>query len=290
MRQKGWIASAALLGLILVFTVTATGSRPQPVLIGTLAQYLLPAVLTIYLLAVLYNARTIIELLASFLLGNRKQEGSGRSWMTVIGYVIGVTLTFFFFLTLSRMQNVLRAVQTAVAGTWAAFGITQALAAQSATPPPNSYLIYYIVLLFVAIVLVSFTLLLGGIRTAHRWAREEHSPLETKLVRQETLNVVQGAVRDLRLAGDYRETILKCYKQMCHVLSLHGFPIGLQQTAREFCSSVSDKLGLGSDCVRGLTFLFEEARYSDHNIDDSKRANALSQLETLERSLGGVGG
>ena len=290
MPQKGWIASAVFLGLILAVTVIATGSRPKPVLIGAFAQYIAPAVLTIYLLVVLYNARAIIELLASFLLGNRKQDGSGKSWMTIVGYAIGLFLVFLFFLSLTRLQSVLRAVQTAVAGTWAAFGITQTLPAQSVTTPPNSYLVYYVVLLFIAIVLVSFTLFLGGIGTAYRWAREEHSPFETKLVRQETLRVVEGAVRDLKLAGDYRETILKCYVQMCNVLSLHGFRIGLQETAREFSSGVSDKLGLGGDFVRGLTFLFEEARYSNHQIDDTKRASALSQLESLERSLGSVGG
>ena len=289
MPQREWIASAALLGLILLFTVIATGSEPKPILIGALAQYLLPALLTLYLLVVLYNARAIIELLASFLLGNRKQEGTGHSWMVVIGYAIGVIIVLVFFISFPRLQKMLGAVQAAVAGTWAIFGLTPGLPPQIAATSTNLYLFYYIVLLFIAIVLVSFTLLFGGIRTAYRWAREEHSQLNTKLVRQETLRVVQKAARDLRLTGDYRETILNCYLQMCHVLSLHGFRIGLQETASEFSNKVSDKLGLGGDSMRGLTFLFEEARYSDHSIDDTKRASAINQLETLERSLASVG-
>jgi hypothetical protein len=290
MQERERIASAALLGLILIFTVIATGSQPKPVVIGVFAQYLLPALLTIYLLVVLYNARAIIEVLASFLLGNRRQEGRGQSWVVIIGYGIGAILILIFFHYFSRLQNLLSNVQAAVAGTWAAFRIGQGLPSQQVAAASNPYLFYYVVFLFVAIVLVSFTLLFGGIRTAYSWARGELPPLNATSVRQETMQVVHRATRDLTLAGDYRDTILNCYLQMCYVLSLHGFRIGLHETASEFCNKVSSKLGLGCECMRSLTFLFEEARYSSHDVDDSKRAKALSQLESLERSLGSVNG
>ena len=149
----------------------------------------------------------------------------------------------------------------------------------------NPFAYYYTVIIFGITVVVALSLFLGGVHKAYEWAREDHVPFKEEVARREALGVVQKTVMNLRLAGDYRDTILRCYRQMCQVLSEHGFKIGLQETAREFSENISRKLELGSDAIWSLTFLFEEARYSDHQIDDSKRAVALSQLENLERSL-----
>jgi uncharacterized membrane protein len=270
--------------VIVIFTAFAAGSQPKPLLIGDFAQYIFPALLTISLLVILYNARLIIEIIAAFLLGRRETEGArGKSWAVLIGYVIA-TILIIVLLRSAAMQGIVSAVQTIVAATSALkIGQGSPLAGASS---PNPYLYYYIVLVFGAIVLASFALAIGGLHKAYRWAREERAPLTTETVTREALMVVQKAARDLRLAGDYRETILNCYRQMCHVLSLHGFQIRLHDTASEFSNSVSSKLRLGGDSVRYLTFLFEEARYSDHQIDDTKRAKALNQLESLEHLLG----
>jgi hypothetical protein len=72
---------------------------------------------------------------------------------------------------------------------------------------------------------------------------------------------------------------------MCEVLSGRGFIIRADQTAREFASTVSKKLSLGNDAVKGLTFLFEEARYSDHVINDDQRRLAVNKLGSLENAL-----
>jgi hypothetical protein len=184
------------------------------------------------------------------------------------------------------MQRIIGAVQAAIVVTSAALRIGQGSSLPAGVSSPSLYLYYYIILVFGAIVLVSFGLLIGGLRTAYGWAREERALPSIETVRHEALMAVQRATKNLRFAGDYRETILNCYRQMCHALSRHGFQIELSETASEFSNSVSSKLGLGGDSVRYLTFLFEEARYSDHQIDDTKRANALNQLESLEHMLG----
>jgi hypothetical protein len=288
MLQKGWIASVVLVCVIAIFTAFAAGSQPKPVLIGDFAQYIFPALLTICLLVVLYNARVIIEVLASSILGRREQQGArGKSWAVLIGYVITTILIIVLFRSLA-MQRMIGALEAAVVSGAAALRIVQ-VPSLTAVSSPNLYLYYYIVLVFAALVLVSFALLIGGLHQAYSWAREEYAPPTTETVRREARMVVQRAARDLRLAGDYRETILNCYRQMCHVLSLHGFQIRLHDTASEFSNSVSTKLGLGGDSVRYLTFLFEEARYSDHQIDNTKRAKALNQLESLEHLLGDAG-
>jgi hypothetical protein len=289
MPQKGWIESAALLCVIAAFTVLAAGSQPEPVLIGAFAQYLLPALLTIYLLVVLYNARAIINILASFLLRKRKEEVSRpSSWLAVIGYAIGTSLIILLIRT-GAFQKVLGAVENSVAAV-SALRLQQGLSSQIGLSSTNPYLLDYAILVFSAIILVSLTLIIGALHTAYSWTREGNTPVGVDRARQETLKVVQRATRDLRMSDDYGETILNCYRQMCSVLSIHGFGIASHETATEFSNSVSGKLGLGGESMRGLTFLFEEARYSNHLIDGKKRAMALSQLESIERSLGSVSG
>jgi uncharacterized membrane protein len=286
MPQRGWVASAALLSVIVIFTIFAVRARSEPVLMGSFALFLLPAVLTIYLLVLLYSARAIMDLLASFLLGRREEVNArGKSWMTIIGYAIGAILIIVLIRSVGLLR-IMEVVETTLTAVSSALKIGQGLPAQATAAAPSPYLLYYILLIIAAIVLVSFTLLIGGIRTAYRWAHEENPPLTPGNVRQETLRVVQRAAKGLRLTDDYRATILNCYREMCRVLSVHGFQTELYETASEFSRTVSDKLGLGGESVRGLTLLFEEARYSDHRIDNAKRAEALNQLESLEHSLG----
>jgi hypothetical protein len=287
MSQRELIVPAALLCLIALFTAFTVSAAPRPPLIGAFAQYLLAASLTIYLLVVLINARGIIEALAAFILGNPKQSSSNRKSLAVIlGYALGVILLLVFLRSAGAFQTILGVFQTAVNLTTAALHMTQS---QQFTQPGlasiNPFALYYTVIIFGITVVVALTLFLGGVHKAYEWAREEHAPLEALAAKREALGVVQKAVMNLRLAADYREAILRCYKQMCQVLAEHGFDIGSQETAREFSENISHKLELGSDAIRSLTFLFEEARYSDHQIDNSKRAIALSQLESLERSL-----
>ena len=287
MPQRELIVPAALLFVIALFTAFTASAAPRPPVIGVFAQYLLAASLTIYLLVVLVNARGIIEALAAFILGNRRQNNSnGKSLLVILGYALGVILLLILLRSAGAFQTILGVFQTAVNLTKAALHIPQS---QQFTQPGvasiNPFAYYYTVIIFGVTVVVALTLFLGGVHKAYEWAREEHAPLEALAAKREALGVVQKAVMNLRLAADYREAILRCYKQMCQVLAEHGFDIGLQETAREFSENISHKLELGSDAIRSLTFLFEEARYSSHQIADSKRAIALSQLENLERSL-----
>jgi hypothetical protein len=287
MPQRELIVPAALLCLIALFTAFTASAAPRPPLIGAFAQYLLAAVLTIYLLVILVNARGIIEALAVFILGNRKQgSANGKSLAVIIGYAIAVILLLVLLRSGGVFQTILGVFQTAVNLTTAALHFTQS---QQVTQPSassiNPFAYYYTLIIFGTTVVVALTLFIGGVHKAYEWAREEHAPFKVEAARREALGVIQKTVMNLKFAGDYRDAILRCYRQMCQVLAEHGFNIALQETAREFSENISRKLELGSDAIRSLTFLFEEARYSDHQIDESKRAVALSQLESLEHSL-----
>src|SRR5208282_5391030 len=159
MPQRELILPIALLCVILLVTAFATGATPRPPMIGAFAQYLLPAILTIYLLAVLAYSKIIVELLAAFFLGNRKQDGSSRrSFGVILGYAIGFIL-FFVFLRLVMLQSIVRVFQTAanLVGTW--FNPTQSQTiAPPNSPSPNLFLLYYTLIIFGTCIVVAFAL------------------------------------------------------------------------------------------------------------------------------------
>jgi hypothetical protein len=229
----------------------------------------------------------ILEVLAAFFVSRPKEEGHQRSLLaTVIAYAIVIGLVLVL-LRSGLPQSVLRALQQAAAF-FSAGNRTLSIPQAKVASNPSSMIIllsYYSILMFVVILLVSFSLFVLGFHKAFNYAPEFPSVDKGKQLRREALEVVQEALTELKATNGYHETILKCYKQMCKILSDKGFTIGLAQTPREFAYSISEKLRLGSEPVKGLTFLFEEARYSGHPIDDDKRALAVSELDSLERAL-----
>jgi hypothetical protein len=148
-------------------------------------------------------------------------------------------------------------------------------------------LFYYTILVFGAIILVSFSLILGALRSAYL---ERRALTDNSELKNGTLDIIQDAMAKLESRQKYNEIILECYRQMCETLSGKGhLSIQPAQTPREFADGVSGQLDLDAESVKGLTFLFEEARYSKHTIGDDKRGLALNYLRSLEHALIGVG-
>jgi len=291
--HKQTLIPIALISAIVVLTASISRIGPAPTYLGNLEQYLLAAILTVYFLTVLAYGKEIMEMIASFLLRHRSQHPTqGGTWAALLGYVL-IIGAMILVIRSGVLQKLILTLQRSAAllasnplGTLNGRASSSSLTASSFNPT----LYYYTVLLFLAIVAVSFGLFFGGLRTAYGWAREELRPIEPKIVRKEVLEIVRNTSDSLRSTGEYRTVILRCYGQMCQMLSENGFKIKLDETAREFSESVSGRLKLGSDAVRSLTFLFEEARYSAHQIEDENRVVALNELDILERALTRVDG
>lgn len=71
------------------------------------------------------------------------------------------------------------------------------------------------------------------------------------------------------------------------MLADHGIPIQDHQTAREFGAGVRRVLRIPLQPLMRLTGLFEEARYSLHEIDEEKRDEALQRLTDVRDYLMG---
>lgn len=85
--------------------------------------------------------------------------------------------------------------------------------------------------------------------------------------------------------GEPRNAIVECW--CCFERQAHraGVERRTWQTTAEYVSGVLDQVGADSGAVAGLAELYREARYSDHDITEAHRQQALEDLDTIHRSL-----
>jgi len=267
------------------------GSRN--VTLGLLGPILPPAFLTFYLILILVFSKSIIEAITNFFVIGPSGPRKGNN--------LFISLLFFLFITiviaiLSRSNPAvllafLGALQQAATLFTSATRISHSQTAWTSnvmmSATQSSFLIYYSFIVFGAIFVVSLTYILIAF---HRGVVSNRSDVIVPgyIAKEKATEIVRRTVKMLESGRNYHDTILDCYRQMCILLGETGLMIGSEQTAREFSLQASNKLQFGREAVQVLTFLFEEARYSQHSLDDRKRSLAISQLRTLERELGDV--
>lgn len=285
MTRRESVALIGLVGIILVVTGFAAGTAPEAPVLGELAPFILPALLTLYFLVVLAYSNDIIAMLASFFLARPKQQGKRRnflasilSWVLVIGALLLLIRTGVHLPIFNALQ---RAAELLVSAGGQSQHVSNIVS--SNVSPAIVFLYYYAVIIFGGIAILSIWLCFKGLQVAFRSPRPTSET--TNELRNEALRIVKQTLTDLKSDGKYQSIIITCYKQMCVLLSVHGLTIKVDQTPREFANNVSAKLRLGGEAVRGLTFLFEEARYSDHEIDDAMRMSAVNELGSLQQAL-----
>lgn len=100
----------------------------------------------------------------------------------------------------------------------------------------------------------------------------------------EQVDVLDQAILDIGYGtGGLRETILRAYYEMCRLIPSavdHG-----ALTPREFAELSVRDLGWPEKAVRGLTEVFELARYSHHDLGDEDRAKALRCLAEIKETV-----
>lgn len=285
LQRKGIVALSVLIAVILILTGTAARQVPRTPVLGELAPFLIVGLLTWYMIILIVERNEIISAIATLLrLGGQREWSRKGFWLTTVVYsvmliLVIVVLYVIFPQPLKRLQEIVQQIS-----------LSANTAGQNFEPSPIAGIVpaasfvYYTVAILAAIFLLSLILLFGGLRFAIK--DREVKPADSDLeVEMDAVEVVQQAIAGLKSAREYHETILQCYKRMCMLLSAAGFGMAPAETAREFAETISTKLRIGAEAVKSLTFLFEEARYSGHEISEDKRMTALGHLESLERAL-----
>src|SRR5881628_709881 len=138
---------------------------------------------------------------------------------------------------------------------------------------------------FLGLLIVASLVLIQSVRVAMKEIGEMNSQ-ELEVRRKEGLDVVNLAIMlvDDRSA-DPRTRIITCYQHMIAAVTRLGVPVSSDQTVRELERTISSTFMLKGSSTAKLTQLFEEARYSLHDITDEDAANAREYLESIAGEL-----
>lgn len=91
---------------------------------------------------------------------------------------------------------------------------------------------------------------------------------------------------ELLAAGDeVREAIYNCYESLCGVLMRHRFLRRDFETVREFENAIRQALPIREDALVALDQMFEEARYSKHELSTAHQEQAQHALGQVLQEL-----
>lgn len=102
---------------------------------------------------------------------------------------------------------------------------------------------------------------------------------------EELIRKINAAMNQLKGGKRVQDVIIRTYEEMCMVLKKSGVKEKDSFTPREFERAITEQMGIALEPVSRLTALFEEAKYSSHPIDDSKRMEAIRALRELKKEL-----
>jgi len=97
--------------------------------------------------------------------------------------------------------------------------------------------------------------------------------------------IIKRALYGLVTGDEYRMIIFGAYKKMCAHLEKFGYTREEHVTPREFSRALKLALPLDTRSIKMLTKLFEEARYSDHEMGEEGRQAAIESLRYIESEL-----
>ncbi|HEU0303460.1 MAG TPA: DUF4129 domain-containing protein [Gaiellaceae bacterium] len=95
---------------------------------------------------------------------------------------------------------------------------------------------------------------------------------------------LEDAIDDLRREPDPRRAVVAAYARMEQALSFYGLPRRASETPYEYLRRVARELDAEAP-VAALTELFEEAKFSEHSVDEGMRGRAIDALVSVRAEV-----
>ena len=130
----------------------------------------------------------------------------------------------------------------------------------------------------VLLITISFALLIGVIMYRNYAERRR-------------IEIIRGILTDslmsLKASNDYIQTIFNCYKDLVRFFRSRGAMKKVYETTREFEDAITSMLGgiAPPEDLDEFFSIFEEARYSDHEIGADQRDRAIATLQSIVNHL-----
>jgi hypothetical protein len=120
----------------------------------------------------------------------------------------------------------------------------------------------------------------AGVRRRRARSTEEPATLGEALadVLDETLDALR-AERDPRLA------VIRAYARLERVLAAHGLARRPAEAPLEYLGRVLEDLSVSPSAVRQLTILFQRAKFSQHEVGEAMKDEAIEALENAQDDL-----
>jgi hypothetical protein len=118
--------------------------------------------------------------------------------------------------------------------------------------------------------------------------RRRAVPLQNATVAEELAAEITDAIDDLEAEPDARRAVIAAYARMEGVLARHGLRRRPSETPLEYLRRILLGLTARADAVTRLTALFEQAKFSRHEIDSTMKRDAIGALRVIRDDLQGA--
>ena len=151
---------------------------------------------------------------------------------------------------------------------------------RAAIEPRFEYTVLWVALAVIAI---------GGGWFYYTWrTRKQRTavPLEQELTVAEDFAASMGdAISDLEAEHDARRAVIAAYARMEAVLARNGLKRRPSETPTEYLRRILLGLTSRHDSVSRLTSLFEQAKFSKHDVDEPMKNEAIAALREIRDDL-----
>lgn len=127
--------------------------------------------------------------------------------------------------------------------------------------------------------------LLGGVWVAIGHDRRSEPGITEESVEEELARAIGSTIDDLRSERDARRAVIAAYANMELILASHGLARGRAEVPYEYLARVLGVLRVSESSVRALTELFEYAKFSPHEIDQTMKEQAIESLVAVQEDL-----
>jgi hypothetical protein len=149
--------------------------------------------------------------------------------------------------------------------------------------PQFEWIVFWIAIAGVAVSVVALYI-------AHRRRKRRKAiPLDRDGdVAEELAASMSESIDDLEAEPDARRAVIAAYARMEAVLARNGLRRLPSETPLEYLRRILLGLTARADAVKQLTSLFEQAKFSRHDIDDAMKQRAIDSLRVIRDDLKGA--
>jgi Domain of unknown function (DUF4129) len=282
---KAGLAALALTGMLVLVAIAARGSHPGGH--GRVAQRKVPDQVNndLFTIIMILYVAGVIALVVGFIVFRSRWEPVKSHWIrTQLAQVVIFSLIAVIGYHLFSSNGFKHAAQKAQKAQLKSAGGKPRPVKPAKPKPSNTGGASFDWTL--AIGLLGLLVVGGAIYYVRARARPMPEPLLLEDdVKEELTAALSDAIEDLRNEPDARRAVIAAYARMEGVLARRGHQRNPAETPVEYMSRILLSLRVRGGAVRELTELFERAKFSTHEIDDTMKERAISSLLSVREDL-----